>query len=319
MDVDYSGLIDQGIAAGVDRANSSPDVKHLTAAMASGASLGGAIGSVFPGIGNLVGGVVGGIAGAVSSLIPLIAGAFKGQCTLTIKGLDTDCRDYPRNVSVAATWIKNNQAAALHLSPEAFSAQAHILGQDFAEWLPTISPDYQGRIRDSGAQAQLVKLPGSRSLLRVAQLPAAAALAAATPGASATHRQALARLFPALSGHDVESIAQKAKVAHDRAVALPRPAPPPKSAAHPSGPAPHPVASPPRDVRPTPPAVHPEPLPPVVTPPVTAAEVGRPSRAAGGGVLFTMGAVGVGLLLLAARAPRPKVDTRAARAAEKET
>jgi len=204
--------VDSLVGAGVDVGSSVDGVKVLGGAVSSGATLGGAIGTAVPIIGNVVGAAVGSVVGGVVALGSIVANALHGQCTITVEGLDSDCRDYPEHVKIAAQWLKDNPDKAVGLDPHTFSVQSHILVDDFIDWfngMPGDWGDYRDKIRGSGAWDALQKLPGTKTLLRMVQIPAAAAVAAATPELLSLYKTTFSQSFPALSPEDIAKIAIK--------------------------------------------------------------------------------------------------------------
>jgi hypothetical protein len=205
-------LVATGTQAGIDYAKSSLSATQLARDVATGAAIGGSIATViagWTGIAPVVGAYVGAFVAFAIDATKWLSSVTSGQCTITIYGQDTSCEDYANNVVEAARWLQANAQSALEMTPDQFAQQTHILVEDFRDWFGSIGSDYQATISNSPAFDPLMKLPGARSLLRIVQVPIAAASAAAFPTLWPLFKFTMVNTFPALTDEDMHRIAEK--------------------------------------------------------------------------------------------------------------
>jgi hypothetical protein len=217
-------MIDQGVQAGIDYAKSNINGTKVAGDVATGAIQGAGIGTMlWPGVGTVIGAIAGAFIAFTIDTTKWLSSITSGSCTITIYGQDTACSDYPANVAEAARWLGANAQSVINMTPDQYAQQTHILTQDFGEWVNTLSPEYRTKIaqslgNDPAAYDALYALPGSQTLLRLVQIPMAAATAAAFPTLLPLFRFTLSNTYPALTQDDINRIAAKVEPLHAQAV-----------------------------------------------------------------------------------------------------
>jgi hypothetical protein len=205
--INTDAAIDAGVQAG------GANAKAILAAVGSGAAIGGLIGNVIPipGIGAAIGATVGSIVGLVVGVASFLNQPQK--CYMTFGAGGVEIHDYPTNVKNAADWVHGNMDKAVSMTSNDLYNQLAITEDDFIVWFNVperINTDFHSCVVSTGMyDTVLKKLPGARSLLRTVQIPAAAALAAATPELIGLYKLTFPNTFPALYPEDVAKIAAR--------------------------------------------------------------------------------------------------------------
>jgi hypothetical protein len=208
--VNTDALIQQGAKEGIKYAQSTDAYKHIAATSATGITIGTLVAGP-------IGAAIGAVLGALQGLGDLLAAAME-HCTIAPVS-PVACKDYPNNVAIAAQWVKDHADQAVHMRPEdlaisfnLFLGKAEVMA--FFQELDRTSP---GAFNDDLRKIGI--LPGARELLQMIQVPAAAALAAATPALLPIYRTTYRMTFPTLTDDQLTKIFATTQPLHDALVA----------------------------------------------------------------------------------------------------